>query len=77
MPPTKEARARFAMDRERRYLADLARLRKAEAVVEAARAVVHEEHPDGDHPAGSALAEAVAEYDREAERWAAMLPKEA
>lgn len=77
MRPTKEARVRFIMGREKRYLADLARLRKAEAVVEAARAVVREEHPDWTHPSGVALADALADYDREAERWASMKSNEA
>lgn len=77
MRPTKEARARFIMGREKRWLADLARLRKAEAVVEAARVAVREEHPDGTHPSLAALANALAEYDREAQRWATMKPNEA
>jgi hypothetical protein len=77
MKPTKEARAHFVMNREKRYLADVARLRKAEAVVEAARTAVVEEPPDSIHPSRIALADALAEYDREVERWAAMESQDA
>ena len=74
MKPSREARTRFVMDREKRFLADVARLRAAEVVLEAARAHLRDTHADAGDPSGVPLARAVAAYDHEAARWAALLP---
>ena len=73
LKPTRTARTRFMMDREKQFLADVARLRAAELALEAARAHLRDAHADGGDTSGDDLARALAEYDREVERWAALL----